>query len=123
MNCCPTCGQAVATAALLVDLDANRVSYGGRVAKLVPSETEVLFTLARAAPGMVSNDQLRAAIWGGAAAERESNVIKVHISRLRKKLAPLGIHIETHRGYGYSLKCDPAMLRDAKRLFARRRAA
>lgn len=122
-NCCPTCGQSVPTNGMLVDLDLNRVSHNGKVAKLVPSECELLVTLLRGAPGLVSNERAAVALWGAFSAERSNNVIKVHISRLRQKLTPLGIQIETHWGRGYSLRGDEEMLRDAKRQATRRRAA
>ncbi len=36
--------------------------------------------------------------------DASSNAIEVHVSRLRRKLAPHGLDIETIRGYGYQLK-------------------
>ena len=36
--------------------------------------------------------------------DASSNAIEVHISRLRRKLEPFGLDIETIRGYGYHLR-------------------
>lgn len=123
MSCCPTCGQALATSGLLVDLAQNRVSHKGQMASLVPSEAEILTVLLRAAPRPVNAELLANALWGALADQRSSNVISVHVCRLRKKLAPLDIHIETHWGRGYSLQGDAGTFANAKRAVARRRAA
>jgi two-component system OmpR family response regulator len=36
--------------------------------------------------------------------DASANAIEVHVSRLRRKLAPYGLDVETIRGYGYQLK-------------------
>jgi DNA-binding response OmpR family regulator len=37
---------------------------------------------------------------------RPSNVVEVHVSHLRKRLAPFGINVATCWGYGYQLPAD-----------------
>lgn len=123
MGCCPTCGQGLAANELLIDLGVNRVAYDGAVAELQPAEAELLVTLFRHAPGLATKEVIAVALWGVLSPDRSRHCIPVHVYGLRKKLAPLGIRIETHWGRGYSLQCPAGALKDAKRQVARRRAA
>ncbi|SMX51268.1 response regulator transcription factor [Actibacterium lipolyticum] len=65
-------------------------------------EVAVLEALLAARARVVPKADLLEHLYGTGAAVEDS-AIEVHISRLRKKLAPLGLDIKTHRGLGYSL--------------------
>jgi len=90
---------------LEMDLIQRVVRRGGRRIELVPREYELLLHLAQHAGRVVTRTMLFEAVWKYRFDER-TNVIEVHIGRLRRKVdaegdAPM---IHTVRGAGYVLK-------------------
>jgi DNA-binding response OmpR family regulator len=86
-----------------VDIVQRHVKVGGRDLDLSPREFEFLWILLQANGRALSRSELskRLAINGDHA---NSNVIVVHVSRLRRKLAGMSAaQIETIRGEGYRL--------------------
>jgi two-component system, OmpR family, response regulator len=90
---------------LKVDLLAREVTCAGRSVALLPREYRLLEFLMRHAGQVVSRTMLFEAVWDYRLEER-TNVIDVHISRLRRKIDPEGTLnlIETVRGSGYRLR-------------------
>ena len=89
---------------LVIDLLAMRVTRGERVIALQPREYQLLCALARQAGRVVSRTHLLEAVWNYRF-DPSTNVIDVHVHRLRRKIddgaeAPL---IHTVRGVGYRL--------------------
>lgn len=88
-----------------VDLLKRTVQRGQRSIHLVPREYDLLATLMRYEGQIVTRTMLFEAVWNYRHDER-SNVIEVHIGRLRRKIdgdgEPPMIH--TVRGSGYVLK-------------------
>ena len=90
---------------------ANRTAYlrGGYLA-LTDREQAVLACLVEAAGAMVSRKDLLRRVW-----KREddpgTNLIEVHVSRLREKLGADSAMIETVRRAGYRLRSTPASTR------------
>lgn len=89
---------------LFMDLLAQRVRRGDREIKLQPREFKILEYLLRHAGKVVTRAMLLEHVWGYHF-DPQTNVIDVHISRLRTKLdrgfeEPL---LETVRGAGYRL--------------------
>jgi DNA-binding response OmpR family regulator len=79
--------------------------HGERLADLPAKEFELLRALADRAPDVVSNDDLRVALWGGpggAGGARSDNTIAVHAARLRQRLDGVA-QVRRVRGRGYSL--------------------
>lgn len=74
---------------------------GEPIADLPAKEFEMLRALATHAPAVVSNDDLRVALWGDGGG-RSDNTLAVHATRLRHRLAGVA-HIRRIRGRGYSL--------------------
>lgn len=73
--------------------------------RLTPTEWQLL-TFLLAHPWEVhSRADLAAGAWGKGFAERASEV-EVYVSRLRRKLGPAGVLLETVRGRGYRLLLD-----------------
>jgi two-component system OmpR family response regulator/two-component system copper resistance phosphate regulon response regulator CusR len=96
---------AVMTAGdLTLDLTTRRVLYDGDEVDLTPTEFSILEMLMRHAGQVVTRKMLCEHLWE-ADWEGTTNVIEVHINRLRKKLdsrdPPL---IQTVRGRGYALR-------------------
>ena len=92
---------------LEVDLLARKVSRAGRAISLQPKEFALLQYLLRHAGQVVTRTMLLEHVWGYHF-DPQTNVIDVHISRLRQKIdkgfqAPL---LHTVRGAGYCLRAD-----------------
>ncbi|WP_175782673.1 response regulator transcription factor [Burkholderia anthina] len=90
---------------LSLNLLTREAVCAGHVIALLPREYRLLEFLMRHANQTVSRTMLFEAVWGYQLNER-TNVIDVHVSRLRKKLDPSGnlALIHTVRGSGYSLR-------------------
>lgn len=90
---------------LTLDLIRRTVNYAEREVDLLPREYRILEYLMRHAGQVVSRRMLFEAVWDYQVEER-TNVVDVHISRLRRKLDPSGTStmIHTVRGSGYILR-------------------
>ncbi|AGW14055.1 response regulator transcription factor [Megalodesulfovibrio gigas] len=91
-----------------MDLIARKVSRGGKVVELQPKEFSLLEYLMRHAGHVVTRTMLLENVWDYAF-DPQTNVIDVHISRLRQKIdkgfqKPL---LHTVRGVGYTVR-EPA---------------
>jgi two-component system OmpR family response regulator len=95
----------LAVADLEMDLLARRVTRGGREIDLLPREFRLLEYLMRHAGHIVTRTMLLEKVWDHHF-DPQTNVIDVHVSRLRQKLdkdfaTPL---LHTVRGAGYTLR-------------------
>lgn len=100
MNC-PCCGQAIpVNVALQVD-EAGIVVHAGSFVILSKSEAEIFASLRAAQGQIVSREQLLAGLYMVGADEAEIKIIDVHICKLRAKLKPLGLSIQTAWGRGF----------------------
>lgn len=97
----------LAVGGLSLDLTTRRVQRGDREVELTPTEFSILELLMRHVGQVVTRRMLCEHLWE-ADWEGETNVIEVHITRLRKKLdgatAEGGPTIQTVRGRGYVLR-------------------
>ena len=89
---------------LEIDRVERRARREGRILDLLPREYRLLLHLAERADTVVSHEALRRAVWG-LPFHPGTNVVAVHVSRLRAKLdrgfsAPL---LHTEKGVGYRL--------------------
>jgi DNA-binding response OmpR family regulator len=89
---------------LEMDLLAHTVRYAGRLVDLLPREYRLLEFLMRHAGQVVTRTMLFEEVWNYRSTE-PSNVIDMHISKLRRKLDPENADplIRTIRGAGYRL--------------------
>ncbi len=90
-----------------MDLPSREVTRGGRSIELQPREFRVLEYLMRHAGHVVTRTMLLESVWGYNF-DPQTNVIDVHISRLRQKIdkgfdRPL---LQTVRGAGYRLVAE-----------------
>lgn len=85
------------------DLDENGLlRLGGQWVSLPPVEHRLMSVLLDRYRAVVSRDALARAGWPEGIPGR--NVLDVHIVRLRRRLAPLGLVIRTVRSRGYLLE-------------------
>ncbi|TAM08350.1 MAG: response regulator transcription factor [Paraburkholderia sp.] len=89
---------------LEIDLISRRVSRGGEDIALLPTEFKVLEFMMRHAGKTITRTMLFEAVWGYHF-DPGTNLIDVHMGRLRKKIDPPGVEpmIQTVRGSGYIL--------------------
>jgi len=100
---CPCCGQALpADLGFRID-EAGIVLAGGRFARLTEHEAAVLAKLAEKPGRVISKDQLMAAVYWAADEDPHVKIIDVWICKMRPRLKPLGVVIETVWGRGYRL--------------------
>jgi DNA-binding response OmpR family regulator len=88
---------------LQIDRTNRRAMAGGRSLDLTMREFSLLLHLAHRAERVVTRSELLSNVWS-IQFDPESNVVEVHVSRLRDKLGDLDWMIETVRGRGYRLR-------------------
>ena len=87
---------------LTLDLRNRVLSIGGRKIDLTGRELGLLELLMRNAGRVVTRTEILDQVWG-MHFDPESNVIEVHMRRLREKLGDVAQALETVRGQGYRL--------------------
>lgn len=92
---------------LIVDLHQQRATRGGKKLDLTPKELLLLILLVRRKGDVLSRTLIAEQIWG-MNFDSDTNVVDVHIRRLRLKVdEPFSTKlIQTVRGFGYSIN-DP----------------
>lgn len=102
---CPICGQPISDLPVTVYRERGMAVAGAKFVLLTGAETDVLTALARAFPRVVSKEGLMSAIYAlRSGDDPEIKIIDVWVCKLRKKLLPLGIEIDTAWGKGYALR-------------------
>ena len=90
---------------LIPDLDVHGVlRFGSAWVSLPPVEARLVDALIERFGAVVGRETLRRSVWPGSSPGR--NVLDVHVLRLRRRLAPLGLVIRTVRSRGYMLEAD-----------------
>jgi DNA-binding response OmpR family regulator len=87
---------------LRIEHDNYYVSLGGRSLKLSRKEFLILSRLARNPERIVPSEEIWLHAWGERAALNAES-LHVHIYRLRRRLVPFGLQIETMVNVGYRL--------------------
>lgn len=87
---------------LVIDTVERRVTRAGEPLALLPREYALLLFLARRGGTLVDHRTLHQALWDRGF-DPGTNVIAVHISRLRAKLGEGPVTVITERGRGYRL--------------------
>jgi DNA-binding response OmpR family regulator len=89
--------------ALEIDRAGHRVLVDGKALDLTARELALLMHLALRDNRVVTRSELLSQVWS-VRFDPESNVVEVHISRLRDKLGRCAWMIETVRGRGYRFR-------------------
>jgi DNA-binding response OmpR family regulator len=90
---------------LEIDAVRRRTLFDGVALDLTPKEHELLFALASRDGAVLSRKEILEEVWGYKF-DPGTNVVDVHVTRLRRKLEDVGATglIRTIRGVGYSLE-------------------
>jgi hypothetical protein len=84
-------------------------SFRGQRVFLSPTDERIARVLVASFDHGVAEDELFSRVWGrGGTAVK----VRVHVSRLRKRVLPLGLEITSIRGYGYRLHRAPVCRAD-----------
>jgi len=78
----------------------GQLIHGGAVVQLSPVDQQLGARLIASFGEAVADDDLIAAAWRDGGTEQ---TLRVHLSRLRRRLAPVGLAITSIRGYGYAM--------------------
>ncbi|QAT17428.1 DNA-binding response regulator [Candidatus Velamenicoccus archaeovorus] len=98
-----TPGDIYTVKSLAVDVTRHKVTVGNKEAALTPMEFKLLLTLIQRQGRVQTRERLLSDVWD-IAADVTTRTIDTHIKRLRKKIGPMGRHIETVRGIGYRFR-------------------
>jgi DNA-binding response OmpR family regulator len=93
----------LAVGPLELDRIGRRAILRGLPVELTPKEFSLLLHMAHRSGRVVTRSELLAQVWD-LKFDTGTNLLDVHISRLRQKLGECGPMIETVRGYGYRLR-------------------
>ena len=85
---------------LVLDIDGKKVIVDGRETDLTKTEFEILRHLMQNFDKVLSREELLSLVWNDDSYINDRTV-DVHITRLRKKIAPYGKSIISRSGYGY----------------------
>lgn len=96
----PPAGREAQFAHLRVDPDAHQVWVDEARVDLTALEFRLLSTLIERRGRVQTREVLLADVWS-ADAELTTRTVDTHVQRLRKKLGPAALHIQTLRGVGY----------------------
>lgn len=99
----PESAPTVAASSFTVDLARRRVTRGGEVVRLTPTEWNILELLVRNPARLVTQQQLLLDVWGPAY-QTEANYLRVYMAQLRRKLEDHPAnprHLLTEPGIGY----------------------
>jgi two-component system, OmpR family, phosphate regulon response regulator PhoB len=88
---------------ITINREEHRVSVGGHMIDLTPTEYKLLLILAERRGRVQSRAHLLETVWE-AAPDIQTRTVDMHVQRLRTKLGDAGDLIETVRGFGYRLK-------------------
>lgn len=100
---CPACGQDLPVAAVNFDADSGVVTANGQSVNLTVNEADYYSCLAASWPRVVTREFLLDWVYDKDADGKHGKLPDVFIGRIRKKLKPLGVKIETAWGRGYHL--------------------
>lgn len=104
MQKCPCCGQSVPEPRFMVDLSTNTLSYMDHIVDFTPMEAEILKVMEEAYPRPAQSWHILERVYGQRTWPKEAKYcLLALIHRIRRKLAPIGVKIETKVHVGYKL--------------------
>jgi len=101
---CPCCGGPVGADELLIDEGSRTVARGGVTAILTVMELALLRYLDHRRPGVASKSDIYDDLYAFRPNTLpDPKIVDIYVCKLRPKLRPLGLEIETIWGTGYKL--------------------
>jgi DNA-binding response OmpR family regulator len=112
---CPVCGQPISDIPVTILPERGMVVANGKFTTLTGHEMMLVERLAQKFPNVVSKESLLDWLYQlNTSEEPEIKIIDVFVCKVRKKLTPLGVRIDTAWGKGYSLgvEAKPVIARE-----------
>lgn len=100
---CPICGTIVDDIPVTLLPERGMVVSGGKFVILTGHEMQLLQRLVEVFPRVLSRESAMSWLYQLADKEAEVKIIDVFVCKIRRKLQPLGIRIDTQWGRGYAL--------------------
>jgi DNA-binding response OmpR family regulator len=100
---CPTCGQQLPPEHFSFEPESGLLVAGEKFVRLPRRESDVLEYLLARRGRMIAKSTIFEALYRFDDEPETENVLESHVSKLRKKVAPLGISITSERFKGYCL--------------------
>ena len=105
MSKCPCCGgPAPKVEKPMVCLNSNTISARGKVIRVSGREAEVASLLVDAMPLPMQSESIIERVYGGQPADDAYHCVKTYVRRLKTKLAPLGLRINSFYGRGHTFR-------------------
>jgi DNA-binding response OmpR family regulator len=104
LPCCPNCGAPFQPSKINVHVQSATVTFGGKTVHVNPTGARILKALTQRS--FLTHDALIFAVWTSSNLEEPTdamNTLKVHIGKVRRAVAPLGILILNVWGHGFRL--------------------
>ncbi len=104
-HCVPpaTAGNIISFRGLTVELTSRSVKLDGATLTLSRIEYAILTLLLKNIDNYVPRVEIHRKVWSNDKAGANERIVDTNISRLRKKLGPLGSHIVNRSGHGYMI--------------------
>lgn len=101
MPLCPSCGNELKPKdkGFIVDLDRNLIIQGCKKVRLTPTEAELAFILYEGSPSWVRRGHIMDGVYGMANDDPDPDILKVWLSRIRKKMRDVGIKVSIETGW------------------------
>lgn len=96
-------GHEITLDSLCVDLRTKTVRVDGKPVALTVTEYAILTLLLRRINTYVNRIEIHRSIWAGTESCANERIVDTNISRLRKKLGAMGLHITNRSGLGYMI--------------------
>lgn len=104
---CPVCGQPISDLPVTVLPERGMVVAHGKFAIMTGTEMLVLQCLIEKFPNIVSKERMMDYLYQLKPGEEpEIKIVDVLVCKVRKKLTPIGVRIDTAWGKGYGLALD-----------------
>lgn len=103
---CPCCGQTLPDDGIRFNSESGILISGGSFLVLPRREMQVLEILFERRGRIVTRGSLFAEVYRGEDEPDGEAVIESHVSKLRKKVLPLGLRIKSERFKGYALTVE-----------------
>lgn len=97
---CPCCGSALKSG-VTVDLNTNTARNDERLAVLTAQQADILAAVLEKGPKPVPMTDIVSRVWGVIEIDRAEAAVRVQISRMRPKLAEIGIALIAAKKRGY----------------------
>ncbi|MDL2296799.1 response regulator transcription factor [Bacteroidales bacterium OttesenSCG-928-B11] len=91
---------AISAGEISIDMDSKKVMVDEREVELTKTEFEIITLLLKNTNKVISREEIIGYVWKDEVFINDRTV-DVHITRLRKKIAPYGKNIVSRSGYGY----------------------